>query len=179
MKMEHDSKLRYSDDADRCHGLAGMAMGVVLWDAREMLAGIDADAPVGSMMQFTPQYYFAGNPRLSARLAWNQIVRQYRLTTGMVLSNVLCRHMVYRHSDVPADALHQLVEELAAEGRDVCSLEDDELGALFNDQLRYLTRLYRHSGVQGVVRDFVATLQQRRRMTMSEILEALRPLDYI
>lgn len=174
--MASKATLKYTDDDDRCYGLTGMAMGVVIWDCEELLASIDLDAPADAMMEFTPQYYFAGNPRLSARLAWNQIVEHYRLSMGLMMANVLCRRYVHDHADVDAPTLDLMKEYLLEEGRDTCSLDDDEINTLFNKQLSYLHRLFSHSGVQRVAADFAADLKHRRRMSIAEIIEGFRPL---
>lgn len=174
--MESKATLKYIDEDDRCYGLTGMAMGVVIWDCEELLASIDLDAPAEEMMEFTPQYYFAGNPRLSARLAWNQIVEHFRLSMGLMMANVLCRNYVLHHTEVDAPTLSLMREYILEEGRDTCSLDDDEIDALFDKQLNYLHRLFSHRGVQRVADEFAATLKQQRRMSVAEVIEGFRPL---
>lgn len=171
--------LRYTDENDRAYGLTGMAIAIVIKDSREYLDHIDLDAPADEMMQFTPQYYFAGNPRLSARLAWNQLVSNFTLNTAIILSDILCRHTLYRNTIPADDDLRHLLETLTGEGLDTCSLEPDEVNAIFNQHLRYFTRIYRHSGVASIARDFARQLISQRHMSAHETLEALRPLAYL
>ena len=177
--MSSKATLRYIDDADRCYGLTGMAMGIVIWDCEELLAAIDLDADTDEMMEFTPQFYFAGNPRLSARLAWNQIVEHYRLSMGLMMANVLCRNYVHSHTQVLPETLRLMKEYLIEEGRDICSLDEDEVNVLFDKQLNYLHRLFSHPGVQRVATDFATDLSQRRRMTVGEVIEGFRPLGLL
>lgn len=168
--------LKYTDEDDRCYGLTGMAMGIVIWDCEELLAAINLDAEPDEMMEFTPQYYFAGNPRLSARVAWNQILEHYRLSMGLMMANVLCRNTVYNKREIGADVLSLMREYLLEEGRDTCSLDEDEVNVLFNKQYSYLHRLFTHPGVRRIAEDFAGELRSRRRMTVAEVIEGFRPL---
>lgn len=171
-----DNSLKYVDDDDRLYGLTGMAVGIVIADGEELLASIDVDAPAAEMMQFTPQFYFAGNPRLSARLAWNHIVEHYRLSIGLLAANVMCRRYVLRDSALDKESVDLMRRYIADDGHDTCSLDDDEIDALFNEQLNNYHRIFLHEGVKQVVRDFAATLKTTRRMTASEVVENLRTL---
>lgn len=175
--MKSDNVLGYRDDNDRCYGLTGMAMAIVVTDSEELLAAIDLDASDSDeMMKFTPQYFFAGNPRLSARLAWNHLVEHYRLTMGLAIANVLSRYYVNRHQEVTAEILQAMHEAMLNEGRYTCELDEDEVNILFNKQFSYMQRLFRHPGVQGVVRNFAGDLKQRRHMTINEIVEGFKEL---
>ena len=51
--------LKYSDEQDKCYGVTGMAVSLVIWDADDMLAHIDMDAD--ESVEFVPEYYFSGN----------------------------------------------------------------------------------------------------------------------
>lgn len=174
--MSSKASLKYIDDDDRCYGLTGMAMGIVIWDCEELLASINLDADTDEMMEFTPQYYFAGNPRLSARIAWNQLLDHYRLSMGLMMANVLCRRTLHRSEEVDHDTIELMRNYLLDEGRDTCSLDEDEVNAIFNKQYSYLYRLFSHPGVHRVVDDFARELASRRRMTVAEVIEGFRPL---
>lgn len=177
--MAKEATLKYTDDRDRCYGLTGMAMSIVVMNGEEMLAAIDMDAPADEMMKFTPQYYFAGNPRLSARLAWNEIVEHYQLTMAMLVSNVLCRYYVHRREEITPELLKLVHEYLVDEGTDTCQLGEDEINTLFNKHFSYMQRLFRHQGVQTVVDDFARQLIKRRQMSINEIIECFQPLSML
>ena len=49
-------KLKYTDDQDKCYGVTGMAVSLVVWDADDMLARIDIDSD--DNIEFVPEYYF-------------------------------------------------------------------------------------------------------------------------
>lgn len=174
--MTDKATLKYLDDDDRCYGLTGMAMGIVIWDCEDLLAAIDLDADPDEMMEFTPQYYFAGNPRLSARIAWNQILEHFRLTMGLLMANVMCRNNVLKNCEIEKDVIDLMYQYLIEEGRDTCSLDDDEINNLFNRQYSYLHRLFSHPGVRRVAVDFAHELKSRRRMSVDEVIEGFRPL---
>ena len=175
--MSKEVTLRYTDECDRCYGLTGMALSIVVLNGEELLADIDLDSPADEMMHFTPQYYFAGNPRLSARLAWNQIVEHYQLTMSMLVANVLCRYYVHRREEITPEVLKLVHDYLVDEGTDTCQLGEDEISALFNKSFSYMQRLFRRQGVQAVVNDFVRELIHRRKMTVSEVLEECQALS--
>ncbi len=171
--------LKYTDERDRCYGLTGMAMSIVVMDSEDLLAGIDMDAPVDEMMNFTPQYYFAGNPRLSARLAWNHLVEHYNITIGMLVGNVLCRYYVNSRKEITPELLELVHQYVTDEGKATCQLDEDEINALFNKQFSYMQRLFRHHGVQSVVDDFASRLLQCRKMSVSEVIEGFRTLNML
>ena len=88
--------LKYSDDNDRSYGAAGMAIGLVVYDGEDMLASITLDGDPNDMVSMSPDFYFAGNPGVSAKTAWNQILKNYNLGIAMVMSNLLCRNLVMK-----------------------------------------------------------------------------------
>ncbi|MBD5366096.1 MAG: hypothetical protein HDR82_03635 [Bacteroides sp.] len=177
--MSEKISLKYTDDRDRCYGVAGMAMSMIILECDELLSAIDIDAPVEEMIKFTPQYFFAGNPRLSARLAWNQLLEHYRLTVSMLVSNVLSRHYVYRKKELTPELLELVHGYVTDEGRESCQLDEDEINSLFNKQFSYMQRLFRHHGVQSVIDDFAGNLLKSRHMSASEVLEGFSALRYL
>ncbi len=177
--MAKEATLKYTDERDRCYGLTGMAMSMVVMNGEELLAAIDMDSPADEMMKFTPQYYFAGNPRLSARVAWNQIVEHYQLTMGMLVANVLSRYYVHRREEITPELLKLVHQYIVDEGTETCQLDEDEINTLFNKHFSYMQRLFRHQGVQAVVNDFARQLIKRRQMSVNEILEGFQALNML
>lgn len=173
-------KLSYKDDKDKCYGATGMAMGVVIFDGEEMLTAVDLDADPHDMLQFSEDFYFSGNPGLSARAAWHKIVNNFNISMGVALSNILCRTLVMGQqrslANETREALRQLMLE---EGKASCELEEDEINSLFNKNYAYLNRVFSHRGVQGVAHDFAETLATMRRMSRAEVIEQLRALNML
>ncbi|MBD5300073.1 MAG: hypothetical protein HDS17_01180 [Bacteroides sp.] len=171
--------LKYTDETDRCYGATGMAIGLMVFDGEDMLASITLDGDPNEMVAMSPDFYFAGNPGVSAKTAWNQILKNYNIGIAMLMSNLLCRSVVNKRQALPNE-LHDFLLDLAREeGHESCSLDDDEIERLFNKNYSYLNRVFNHRGVQSVAHDFASTLGQRRtlsRLDVLELLEALRML---
>ncbi len=169
-------ELKYTDETDRSLGVAGMAIALVACDCESALAEvcIDDDEP----LRLAEEFYFSGNPRQSARIAWNEYLRQFRVESALLLGNVLCRH--YAAGRRPSDELMtRLHDFIFAEGRDHCELDDDELDRLYQRDLQYHTRLFTHPGVRTVAGDFATLLRMRRRMSAGDVLEQLARLNNI
>lgn len=168
--------LKYTDDNDRSYGATGMAIGLMVFDGEDMLASINIDGEPDEIVAMSPEFYFAGNPGVSAKAAWNQILKNYNIGIGMLISNLLCRHLVNRRQQLPA-ALRDLIHDIARnEGRNSCSLDDDEIDRLFEKNITYLNRVFTHRGVQSVAHDFAATLLSRRSLSRLDVLEQLEAL---
>lgn len=174
-----DNCLKYIDDTDKCYGVTGMAIGIVALDAESLLESLSLDAEPGNSVKFTADYYFSGNPRLSARIAWNQILKHFQLSTAMLISNVMCRSYVNSRSAISREMKDAMLGYVAQEGRETCSLDDDEVNKLFTNSFNYLHRLFSHQGVQSVAADFARTLTARRQLSRSEVIEELRALSML
>ena len=116
-------ELRYINEDEKCYGITGMAIGMVVWNAEDVLASVSLDAPVDEVVEFTNEYYFNGNPRLSAKVAWNHILEHYQVSMGMMIGNVLCRSYVLHESSLDNKIKDELIKYLDEEGRETCSLE--------------------------------------------------------
>lgn len=172
-------KLSYRDEKDKCYGATGMAMGVVILDGEDMLAAVNLDEDPSATLEFVADYYFSGNPRVSAKAAWNKILHNFNLSMGVSLANVLCRSLVLDNRDIERDTVDQLRQLMIAEGRDTCSLDDDEINHIFDKNYNYLYRVFSHRGVQSVAHDFADTLMRVRRLTRAEVIEQLRALNML
>jgi hypothetical protein len=171
--------LKYKNEEDKCYGITGMAVSVVVLDADELVSAISLDAEGDEVVEFAPEFYFNGNPRLSAKVAWNHLLQHYQVSMGMLISNVLCRAYVLHKKQVDDKVRKALLKLVDEEGRETCSLESDEIERLFNKNYSYLYKVFNHTGVQRVVQDFAKELTSRRRLTRGEILEQLRALQML
>ncbi|MDE6370323.1 MAG: hypothetical protein K2K92_02400 [Duncaniella sp.] len=172
-------KLRYTDDTDRAYGAAGMAIGMVVYDGDHVLYSIDMDNPEGTMLTLSPDFFFAGNPRVSPKAAWSQMVSNFNLGIAMLISNVMCRHLVHSAHDIP-DEVSSLLRDLAhQEGAVACDLENDEIDRLFDKSFNYLRRVFSHRGVQAVAHDFASEISTRRTLSRLDALELLQALQML
>lgn len=172
-------KFRYTDDTDRAYGAAGMAIGLVVYDGDDILYSINLDAGVADMLTLSPDFFFAGNPGVSAKAAWTQLVKNFNLGVAMLISNMMCRHMVHSGREVPAELARELKALAHDEGAGACALEADEVDRLFDKSYNYLWRVFSHRGVQAVAHDFASTLATRRTLSRLEILEQLHSLNML
>lgn len=174
-----DIDLRYKDEADRCYGAAGMAIGIVVMDGEDYIDHISIDAPASGMIEFTRDYYVTANPRLSVKSSWNQLLRSYNVSVISTIANVMCRSIVKDNMPVRYEVKQFLHDCVGEEGRDTCQLEDDEIDRVFEKNYSYLHRIFNHRGVQAVAHEFADEIRQRRLMTRYEIIEQLKALSMI
>ncbi|MDE7407332.1 MAG: hypothetical protein K2M76_02830 [Muribaculaceae bacterium] len=169
--------LKYRNEEDKSYGLAGMAISIVMWDCDEMLGAVDLDAETGQGLEMTPEYYFTGNPSLSAKAAWERMVANFRLTTAMTLGNIMCRRLIFDHKPISQELKQTLLDHVLEEGRETCALDDDECTQVFEKCYVYSHRVFNHYGVMSIATDFARTLRDRRRMTNGDVLDALSALN--
>lgn len=168
--------LGYSNENDKAYGIAGMTVTLVALDGEEYLAGISLDAPAGETMLMSTAYGLKGNPRMSAKILWDQAVRELRLTTSMALGNLVCRRYLVDGTRVKRAETDVLRSAVRTEALDHCELDSDEADNLFDNCLSYVDRLFRHAGVQQVTHSFADHVLERRTMTASEAFELLAQL---
>jgi hypothetical protein len=177
--MENKSPLKYSNEKDRSYGIAGMAISMVVWNGEEQLSAISIDNPLGEGVELAPEIIFAGNPHFSPRTAWQQQVKKLELSAAMIMGNAMCRAYLNRKRGISSKVNASLKALVRDEARTICSLEDDEIDALYNKTYRYLEQLFSHEGVAGLARELANELTERRRLSAAETLEMLRALNRI
>lgn len=171
--------LTYRNETDRCYGAAGMAIAIVVFDSEEMLAGVDIDAEPNNIIDLDQEFFFAGNPGLSAKSAWTRILSNFNISMAMTIANAMCRSVILDRKPLSFQAKQLLRDHVLEEGAASCSLEEEETSRLFDKNYTYLTRVFNHQGVRSVADDFVTTLRDRRRMSRMEVVEALRALSML
>ena len=174
-----NSRLRYTDEKDKSYGLAGMAISMVVLDGEEFLSGMSIDAPVGEGVELSQDFYFIGNPRFSAKIAWNEMLKHLQLSSGMVISNVMCRNYVQHRRKLSSELVESLKEFIREEAKENCSLDDDESDMLFEKSLRYFDRLFSYSRVHDIAHEFADTIVKQRQLSSREIIEQLSQLSII
>ncbi len=171
--------LKYKGEEDKCYGLTGVAMSAVIWDVENLISVISLDSDVFNSIYFTPQLNFDGNTDISLRNIWNHNVEMFRLSMGMILSNILCRTYVLEHKFINHKTKQYIFDFFVEEGKKSCDLEKDEVEALFNKNYDYLQRIFSHPEVQNIANDFAQRLTNSRSMTQTEIVEALQALNML
>lgn len=169
--------LKYTDESDKCYGITGMAIGLVIWNAEDIVANVDLDAEPADVVEFVPEYYFCGNPRVSAKNSWSHVLKHYQATMGMLIGNVLCRSYVLKGTHPSKETRARLLVSLDEEGRGSCALESDEIERIFDRSYAYLEKVFNHPGVSVIANEFATLLQERRRMSRADMMECLGRLE--
>jgi len=175
--MADKMKMKYRDELDKSYGVAGMALGLTVLEADNLLAAVTLDADGHGCMQFTPEFFFAGNPRLSPRGSWKYILGHYRISVGLAVANALCRRMVLDNRDVDERLRDELFNAAFEDGRDYCQLERDEVEPIFDEVFGNMSRLFSNSQVRKAMETFVDALQRRRTLTHIDVTDILQQLN--
>ncbi len=172
----NEPSLRYTDERDKSYGIAGMAITLVACDGEHLLAEIHLDAEPGECMVMTHDFGFKGNPRMSAKIVWEQTLKDLRITTSMALGNLACRRYILAGKGLSQEETDGLRDAVRTEAHEHCSLEDDEADRLFDSCYRYVDRIFRHSGIRSVADGFADHLTRRRTLSAVEAIELLAQL---
>ncbi len=170
--------LSYLNEDDRAYGLAGMAISLAALNAMDRVAEVSLDTD-GPMVSFSHAYYFAGSPSISPKSTWDNLVQNFHITSAMVLANLMARSVVRMHEEVPPELLAEVHTQILEEGRETCSLEDDEIDALFNKTLSYTRRIFGNPRLHPAIGEFARLLSQRRVLSGREIIDELHMLQLI
>lgn len=168
--------LRYSDSRDNAYGLAGMTITLVALDGESYFDAIDLDAAVGDQMAMSHDFGLRGNPRMSAKIIWEQTMRELRLSAMLALGNVTCRRYLLDHRTLNADELHAVRYALRHDAGEHLELDNDEADNLFDSCRQYTDRLFRHPGVVEISHNFAGRIAKQRRMSAAEAIEILASL---
>ena len=117
------------------------------------------------------------NPDFSAKEVWSHLVKQYELFIAMTVGNYLCRQLVYKGKNVDPFAKTELRKSVYEEGKNVCSLEDDEIESYFTREYSNMQKVFSHPGVQQVVRNFAEKLEESRTLSHDDIVSILKALQ--
>ena len=171
--------MKYRDELDKSYGVAGMALGLSVFEADDLFTSITLDADETGCIQFTPEYFFAGNPRLSPRGAWQYILGHYRISVGLAVANALCRRMVLDNERVDDQLRDDLFNAAYEDGRDFCQLERDEVEPIFDEAFDNMTRLFGNSKVRKAMDAFADALKQRRTLSHIDVTDILQQLNIV
>ena len=169
--------MKYRDELDKSYGVAGMALGLSVLDAADLFTAVTLDGEGPGCIQFTPEFFFAGNPRLSPRGAWQYILGHYRISVGLAVANALCRRMVLDNEKVDNQLRDQLFIAACDDGRDYCQLERDEVEPIFDEAFDNMRRLFSDQRVRKAMDVFVEALQKRRTLSHIDVTDILQRLD--
>lgn len=168
--------MKYRDELDKCYGVAGMALGLSVLDADDLFTAISLDGEGPGCIQFTPEFYFAGNPRLSPRGAWQYILGHYRISVGLAVANALCRRLVLDNERIDVQLRDELFNAACEDGRDYCQLERDEVEPIFDEAFDNMSRLFSDLRVRKAMDAFADALRERRTLSHIDVSDILQQL---
>lgn len=137
------TSLQYRDEEDKAFGLAGMIYSLGAVDGLDSVAEVSLDTD-GPMVTFRHGYFFNGSPAVSPKSTWDNMLRNFHLTSVMVLSNLMSRTIVKDAEEPDSKLLQEIRDLFEEEGERECSLEKDELDALYDRILHYTMRLFKY-----------------------------------
>lgn len=168
--------LTYSNEDDRAYGLAGMTVSLAALDAIDRVVEISIDSE-GPMITFSREYYFPLSPAVSPKSVWENLVRNYHITSSMVVANVLARSLVRLGEEAPREIMSKLYEEIEAEGEETCGLDKDEIEAFYNKILMQSRRIFANPRLRPAIAELARIISRRRRLSGLEIRDELSLLQ--
>ena len=175
--MAEKIRMKYRDELDKTYGVAGMVLGLSVYDAKDLFTAVTIDGDSTECIRFTPEFFFAGKPRLSPRGAWKYIIGHYRISVGLTVANALCRRMVLDNEKVDSRLRDQLFNVALEDGREYCQLERDEVEPIFDEAFDNMMRLFANSQVRKAMDTFADTLKRRRVLSHIDVTDILQQLD--
>lgn len=170
--------LSYLNEDDRAYGLAGMVISLASLHALDRVSQVCLDSK-GPMVEFSHAYYFSGSPSISPKSTWDNLVQNFHLTTSMVVSNILARSLVRMKEKAPEDILNEIYREVEREGRDTCSLEDDEIENLYKNALQRSQRIFSNPRLHSAIEEFAKVISRRRSLSGMELRDELHLLQLL
>lgn len=177
--MAEKRVMKYRDELDKSYGVAGMALGLSVFEAADLFTSITLDGDGPGAIEFTPEFFFAGNPRLSPRGSWQYMLGHFRISVGLAVANALCRRMVLDNDKADQQLRDQLLNAACDDGRDYCQLERDEVQPIFDEAFENMSRLFADSRVRKAMDSFADALQQRRTLSHIDVVDILQQLNLI
>jgi hypothetical protein len=168
--------LKYKDEEDRAYGLSGMAVSMYLLDHEKYIDELSLDAEADKGLRFTADFFHLASPSLSAKAVWADNLSRFNLLNGLIISNLLSRAKVRSDERVNSQLYRVLGHMLAEEGKEMCSLDEDEASALYNKNFSYFEDVFDNTAVVATVRDMASQLMQRRTLNADEVYVCMRPL---
>lgn len=170
--------LSYLNEDDRAYGLAGMMVALANLDAIDRVATVSIDND-GPMVEFSHAYYFSGSPSISPKSTWDNLVSNFHLTTSMVVGNILARSLVRLKEEAPEEIMKEVYSQVEEEGRDTCSLENDEIERLYDHALNRALRIFRNPRMHPAIDEFARIIALKRSLSGREIMDELHLLQLI
>lgn len=168
--------LKYKDEDDRAYGLGGMVVSMYLLEHDKYIDSVSLDAEPDMGLRFTSDFFYPHNPNLSAKAVWSDTLSRFNLLNGLLVSNLLSRALVRHNERVTRELYQLLMDKLVDEGRELCSLDEDEIKELYNKSFSYFHEVFSNDVVNRTVRGIVDTLKKERSLDNEALYVCMRPM---
>lgn len=175
--MDNIETIKYANDRDKCYGVTGMTIALAVWDKEYYIESVSVDRADIDSILFHPEFTYTRNQKLSAKSAWIAMIDHFRIASGMLMANVMCRNIVMERHEPTRNQMLGLLDLIIEEGMEEYQLDEDECRALFNNTYNHLSRVFVHPAVHSVANRMADRLSSRREMLHSEILDFLIELS--
>lgn len=173
---DSEMTLKYTNEDDRAFGLAGMTISLAALDAIDTVVEVSMDAE-GPMVTFSQEYYYSVSPVVSPKAVWENLMRNFHITSSMVVANVMARSIVRLGEETPQGILDSIYNEIEAEGTDTCGLEKDEVKSFYNRIFMQNRRIFANPRLRPVVTELAGIFSRRRRLSGLELRDELALLQ--
>lgn len=171
--------MKYRSEDDKCYGVAGMAIGLSIFDADDLFTSITLDSEGLDCIEFTPEFYFCGNPRLSPKDAWQCLYSHYTISMGLVIANTMCRKMLLDHGTIDRKLRKSLFQAACDEGKEMCQLEKDEVEPVFDQYFSHLIKVFSNDSIKTAIHQLADELKEHRNFSRIELNDLLHDLSII
>lgn len=171
--MDSRKLLKYTDSEDKCFGVVGMAIGLTIVDCEKYIADISIERADLESVRFTPDFFFASSPNISAKSAWNFMAERYHIVSAMLIGNLLCRSMLRGDGKLKRESVTALHSYLLEEGADLCELDKDEIEPIFDKYFNYLYNVFNSGRMKQIAVNMVDNLSKSGSLSRGEIKDLL------
>lgn len=168
--------LKYVDQSDRCYGIAGMVVGITVFDGENYIMGVDTRHRDLEAVALSPDFGVIDHPGLSVKTVWRALAGRYRLAAAMVMGNVISRSVSGKRSAVDPDTLKAMISCLGEEASNLLDLSEEENRELCIQTFNHLRQTFSHPVVKQVIDLMASRLEEREAMERDELIEMLSPL---
>lgn len=163
--------MKYNDEEDKCYGIAGMTIGITVWNNEDMVYKLDIDDEENGYMLLSSDYYNQTG-ELSVRQSWETMQKHFQMTAGMMIANMMSRSIkTGSHSYI--DIKNAIYPALTEVGKTECQLDDDEISTVFESAYSYMNRAFRNENVRTLAVTLAKELQHKRILSNTEVKELL------
>lgn len=168
--------LKYADHTDRCYGIAGMVVGITVFDGENYIMRVDTRHCDLEALALTPDFCVVDHPGLSIKGVWRALAGRYRLAAAMVIGNVISRSVNGRRGAVDPDTLQTMINCLWNEASELLDLSEEENRELCLQTYNHLRQAFSHPAVKHILDSIASCIKEKEVMERDEIFELLSPL---